>query len=166
MDPDTIREINRIPKGTSRVHGGRAAHGGWCQDRCADISPELAENATMAVEPDMPDLRRAVVRAGRRDTVTALSRRYGVSVCRSARGTSCRATPFRAARNVVLMLPQARAGGRAASQVRAIRVDEAQRVPRRPRHAHRRRRWAGKPVVKAKPGGNTPAKRKALRPAR
>lgn len=162
VDPDTIREINRIPKGMRLKAGSTVVvpRTDGAKTDAPDISPELAENATMAVEPDMPDLRRVVVRAGRRDTVTALSRRYGVSVAQIRAWNQLPGDAIPRGRNVVLMLPQARAGGRATSQVRAIRVStKAARATAAPTRASTAK-VAGKPVVKAKPVASTSAKRK------
>jgi membrane-bound lytic murein transglycosylase D len=124
------------------------------KDDAPDISPELAEHATMAVEPDMPDLRKVVVRAGKRDTVAGLSRRYGVSVAQIRAWNQLPGDAIPRGHNVVLMLPQARSGGR----VRAVRVSATSaaastgRVPTA--------KVAGKPVVKARPVASTSAKRK------
>ena len=120
-----------------------------------DISPELAENATMTVEPDVPDLRRVVVRAGRRDTLAGLSHRYGVSVAQLRAWNQLSGDAIPKGRNVVLMLPQARSG----AQVRAVRVSamsrpvaSAVRVPVA--------KVAGKPVARAKPVASASAKRR------
>lgn len=120
-----------------------------------DISPELAENATMAVEPDVPDLRRVVVRAGKRDTLAGLSRRYGVSVAQLRAWNQLSGDAIPRGHNVVLMLPQARAGG----QVRAVRVS-ATSYPAASMVRAPVAKVAGKPVVKAKPVASAVAKRR------
>ena len=156
VDPDTIREINRIPKGMRLKAGSTVVvpRSDGAKEDAPDISPELAENATMAVEPDMPDLRKVVVRAGKRDTVAGLSRRYGVSVAQIRAWNQLPGDAIPRGHSVVLMLPQARGGGR----VRAVRVSATTatastgRVPTA--------KVAGKPVVKAKPVASTSAKRK------
>jgi membrane-bound lytic murein transglycosylase D len=155
LDPETIREINRIPKGMRLKAGSTVVvpRADGAQEDAPDISPELAENATMAVEPDMPDLRRVVVRAGKRDTVSGLSRRYGVSVAQIRAWNQLSGDAIPKGHSVVLMLPQARGGGRA----RAVRVSAGA-------HAATARgpaaKVAGKPVVNAKPVAGTSSKRK------
>jgi len=152
VDPDTIREINRIPKGMRLKAGSTVVvpRADGAQENAPDISPELAENATMAVEPDMPDLRKVVVRAGKRDTVAGLSRRYGVSVAQIRAWNQLPGDAIPKGHSVVLMLPQAHGGGRG-GHVRVMRVSATTsrataattRVPTA--------KVAGKPVVKAKP---------------
>lgn len=157
VDPDTIREINRIPKGM-RLKAGSTVVVPRAEDAkedAPDISPELAENAIMAVEPDVPDLRRVVVRAGKRDTLAGLSRRYGVSVAQLRAWNQLSGDAIPRGHNVVLMLPQARSGG----HVRAVRVSAASR----PAAATVRvpvAKVAGKPVVRAKPVAGAAAKRR------
>lgn len=152
VDPDTIREINRIPKGMRLKAGSTVVvpRVDGAQENAPDISPELAENATMAVEPDMPDLRKVVVRAGKRDTVAGLSRRYGVSVAQIRAWNQLPGDAIPKGHSVVLMLPQARGGSRG-GHVRVMRVSAttsraATATPRVPTA-----KVAGKPVVKAKP---------------
>ncbi|WP_197338739.1 transglycosylase SLT domain-containing protein [Ralstonia solanacearum] len=157
VDPDTIREINRIPKGM-RLKAGSTVVVPRAEDAkedAPDISPELAENAIMAVEPDVPDLRRVVVRAGKQDTLAGLSRRYGVSVAQLRAWNQLSGDAIPRGHNVVLMLPQARSGG----HVRAVRVSAASR----PAAAAVRvpvAKVAGKPVARAKPVAGAAAKRR------
>ncbi|AEG68865.1 transglycosylase SLT domain-containing protein [Ralstonia solanacearum] len=157
VDPDTIREINRIPKGM-RLKAGSTVVVPRAEDAkedAPDISPELAENAIMAVEPDVPDLRRVVVRAGKQDTLAGLSRRYGVSVAQLRAWNQLSGDAIPRGHNVVLMLPQARSGG----HVRAVRVSAASR----PAAAAVRApvaKVAGKPVARAKPLAGAAAKRR------
>ena len=67
IDPDTLREINRIPKGM-RLKAGSTVMIPRTERNDEDISASVADNAMLAVEPDLPDARRVVVRAGRRAT--------------------------------------------------------------------------------------------------
>jgi len=155
VDPDTIREINRIPKGMRLKAGSTVVvpRVDGAQEDAPDISPELAENATMADEPDMPDLRRVVVRAGKRDTVSALSRRYGVSVAQIRAWNQLPGEAIPKGHSVVLMLPQARGGGRG-GHVRVVRVSAAAARATATTRAPTAK-VAGKPVVKAKPVAST-----------
>ena len=45
-----------------------------------EITPELANNARLAVTPDVPDTKRIYVKAGKRDTLNSIANRYRVSV--------------------------------------------------------------------------------------
>ncbi len=113
IDADTIREINRIPKGM-RLKAGSTVVVPRSEDRNQDISATLAESATMAMEPDVPDARRVVVRAGRRDTVVTLAHRYGVSAGQVQSWNKLSGTKLVAGQSLVLMVP-ARSAARFAS---------------------------------------------------
>ncbi|NUA26298.1 transglycosylase SLT domain-containing protein [Cupriavidus basilensis] len=113
IDADTIREINRIPKGM-RLKAGSTVVVPRSEDHNQDISATLAESATMAMEPDVPDARRVVVRAGRRDTVATLAHRYGVSAGQVQSWNKLSGTKLVAGQSLVLMVP-ARSAARFAS---------------------------------------------------
>ena len=76
VDADTLREINRIPKGM-RLKAGSTVMIPRSERHDQDISASLVDTAMLSVEPDVPDAKRIVVRASRR--------------ARCSRGTSCRA---------------------------------------------------------------------------
>ncbi|MGM9513863.1 transglycosylase SLT domain-containing protein [Roseateles sp. DB2] len=79
MHEGQLREVNTIPprmlvKQGSTLLVPRTAH------RDQDVSEHLAENASMALTPDTPPLRRLQFKAARGDTVASLASRYRVSV--------------------------------------------------------------------------------------
>ena len=78
MSEAALREVNRIPP-RMLVKAGSTLLVPRSQHREQDVSESLADNAMMALAPDMPPLKRTVVRAGKRDTVASLARRYKVS---------------------------------------------------------------------------------------
>jgi len=83
MSETDLREINRIParmliKAGSTLLVPRGAN------RLADVSVELADNATMALTPDTPPLRKTTLRAGKQDTVASIARRYRVNATQVA----------------------------------------------------------------------------------
>ena len=83
MSEADLREINHIParmliKAGSTLLVPRGA------TRLADVSVELADNATMALTPDIPPLRKATLRAGRSDSVASIAKRYRVNVAQVA----------------------------------------------------------------------------------
>ena len=83
MSEADLREINHIParmliKAGSTLLVPRGAN------RLADVSIELADNATMALTPDIPPLRKTVLRAGKHDTVASIAKRYRVNVAQVA----------------------------------------------------------------------------------
>jgi membrane-bound lytic murein transglycosylase D len=89
MSEAQLREVNRIParmlvKAGSTLLVPRDAH------RQADVSIDVADNATMALAPDVPPLRKVSLRAGRNDSVASVARRHHVSAVQLAQwnGTS------------------------------------------------------------------------------
>ncbi len=78
-----LREVNRIPprmlvKAGSTLLVPRGDH------RSADVSAQVADNATMALAPDAPPLRKVSFRAGRKDSVASIAKRYRVSTTQVA----------------------------------------------------------------------------------
>ena len=83
MSEAHLREVNRIPprmlvKAGSTLLVPRGEH------RLADVSSEIADNAMMTLAPDAPALRRTSLRAGKRDTVASVAKRYRVSAVQLA----------------------------------------------------------------------------------
>jgi len=107
MSEASLREVNRIPpkmlvKAGSTLLVPRSEH------REQDVSESLADNAMMALAPDLPPMKRTVVKAGKRDTVASIARRYRVSADQVAQWnrTNARAT-FSRGQNVVVYVPMA-----------------------------------------------------------
>ena len=83
MSEAQLREVNRIPprmlvKAGSTLLVPRDAH------RQADVSIDVADNATMALAPDVPPLRKVSLKAGRKDSVASVARRQHVSAVQLA----------------------------------------------------------------------------------
>ena len=83
MDEAQLREVNRIPphmlvKAGSTLLVPRSEH------RLADVSVEVADNATMALAPDAPSLRKMSLKAGRKDSVASVAKRYRVNAAQLA----------------------------------------------------------------------------------
>ncbi|MGY8524087.1 transglycosylase SLT domain-containing protein [Paracidovorax citrulli] len=79
VDPETLREVNRIPKGM-RLKPGSTVMIPRSGVHTEDISAKIADSAILAMEPDRPESRRIVVRAGKRDTIASIARQHGVTV--------------------------------------------------------------------------------------
>ncbi|MBB2916477.1 transglycosylase SLT domain-containing protein [Cupriavidus alkaliphilus] len=128
VDADTLREINSIPKGM-RLKAGSTVMIPRSGRHDQDISATLADSAMLAMEPDLPDARRVVVRASRRDTVATVARRYGVSAGQVQSWNKLSGTKLVAGQSLVLMVPVRGAGAvRAARAERADRAERAERV--------------------------------------
>ena len=81
VDADTLMEVNKIPVGMRLKPGStivvpRSDDGNDDED----ISADVAESAVLAMEPDVPDTRKMLIRVRRKQTMAALALRYGVSV--------------------------------------------------------------------------------------
>nr|WP_314625340.1 transglycosylase SLT domain-containing protein [uncultured Noviherbaspirillum sp.] len=77
--PEVIREVNNIPprmvlKAGSTILVPRP------EEQVKDIAQEVAESATLAMEPDRPPTRLVSVKVGRNDTLASVAARNGVSV--------------------------------------------------------------------------------------
>ncbi|MBC7701654.1 MAG: transglycosylase SLT domain-containing protein [Massilia sp.] len=83
MSEDALRDINRIPP-KMLVKAGSTLLVPRSQHREQDVSETVADNAMMALAPDVPPLRRMTLRAGKGDSVASLARRYRVSASQVA----------------------------------------------------------------------------------
>jgi len=105
MDERVLRDVNRIPprmlvKAGSTLLVPRGEH------RIADVSVEIADNATMALAPDAPAPRRVQFKAGHKDSVASIARRYRVNATQLAQwnGVAKNAT-FAPGQSVVVFVP-------------------------------------------------------------
>lgn len=129
MSEAALREVNRIPpkmlvKAGSTLLVPRSEH------REQDVSENLADNAMMALAPDLPPMKRTVLKAGKRDTVASIARRYKVSAAQVAQWnrTHARAT-FARGQSVVIYVPagkrQLASGSKQAGQRVATKAKSA-----------------------------------------
>lgn len=118
MNEGALRELNHIPP-KMLVKAGSTLLVPRSQQREQDVSEALADHAVMALAPDLPPMRRVSFKAGRRDTVQSVARRYGVSAQMVAQWnrTSANAT-FARGQNVVVMVPNRTAARTAAASSR------------------------------------------------
>ena len=78
MSEESLREVNHIPArmlikagSTLVVPRGNAL--------LADVSSEIADTAMLALSPEAPRLRKTSLKAGRKDSVASVAKRYRVS---------------------------------------------------------------------------------------
>jgi membrane-bound lytic murein transglycosylase D len=105
MSESGLREINHIPP-KMLVKAGSTLLVPRSVKREQDVSEALADNAMMALAPDLPPMRRTSFRAGKRDTVASIARRYRVSAQQVAQWN--RVSPsatFHRGQAVVVYLP-------------------------------------------------------------
>ncbi len=72
-------EVNKIPVGM-RLKPGSTIVVPRGSDDDEDISADVAESAVLAIEPDVPDTRKMLIRVRRNQSMAAIAVRYGVSV--------------------------------------------------------------------------------------
>jgi membrane-bound lytic murein transglycosylase D len=83
MGEDEFREVNRIPA-RMLIKSGSTLLVPRRQTIVADVSSTVADNATLMLAPDAPPLRKVTLRAGRRDSVDSIAKRYRVSASQVA----------------------------------------------------------------------------------
>ena len=156
MSESELREINRIPpkmlvRSGSTLLVPRSSH------KTADVSEHLADNATIALAPDLPPMRKVTLRAGKKgESVAAVARRYKTTPAQVAQWN--KVSPggqFKAGSTIVVYVPQGPARGRAVaakSTGRAVAAKPAGRASAKAAPT----RSAAKPVrVAARPNNTT-----------
>ncbi|ACC70060.1 transglycosylase SLT domain-containing protein [Paraburkholderia phymatum] len=79
VDADTLMAVNKIPAGM-RLKPGSTIVVPRADDDDEDISADVAESATLAMEPDVPDTRKMLIRVRRKQSMAVLADRYDVSI--------------------------------------------------------------------------------------
>ena len=130
MSEAHLREVNQIPArmlikvgSTLLVPRGNAAS--------ADVPSQVADNAVLALAPDAPPLRKVSLRAGRRDSVASVARRYRVSAAQVAQWNGVGAgASFPPGQNLVVYLERAsrKAAPATVRTAHAMHVNAPQRL--------------------------------------
>ena len=131
-----LREVNRIPP-RMLVRAGSTLLVPRGEHRQADVPSEIADNATMALAPDAPPLRRLALHAGRKDTVASVARRYRISPAQLAQWNGVAAgASFKPGQTVVVFVPGTRHAASGATHLAArSRSAGSGRGPAPSRHA-------------------------------
>jgi membrane-bound lytic murein transglycosylase D len=105
MNEATLRDVNRIPP-RMLVKAGSTLLVPRSQHRTADVSEHIADNAVMALAPDLPPLRKMSLKAGRNDSVATVAKRYRVSAAQVAQWNGVTASArFKAGQRIVVFVP-------------------------------------------------------------
>jgi len=105
MTEAELREVNRIPP-NMLVRAGSTLLVPREDHRQDDVSEEIADNATMALSPEGGGLRKVSLKAGKRDSVASIARRYRVSASQVAHWNGVAAgTVFRRGQTIVVFVP-------------------------------------------------------------
>ncbi|WCM91336.1 transglycosylase SLT domain-containing protein [Acidovorax sp. NCPPB 2350] len=104
MSESDLRNVNKIPP-RMLIKAGSALMVPRGQATRADVPGQVADNGQVAFTPEIVT-RRTTVRAGKRDSVTTIARRYKVTTADVATWNDVKATAsFKAGEQVVVYLP-------------------------------------------------------------
>jgi len=158
MSEANLRDINHIPP-KMLVKAGSALLVPRSVQREQDVSESVADNAMMALAPDLPPMRRMSFKAGKRDTVAGIAKRYRTSPQQVAQWnrTSASAT-FSRGQTIVVFVPNKAAVRNVASTRRSTStvVTAKNRAPARVLASAAR--TPARNNVKAKPAVNRNAR--------
>lgn len=117
MSETQLREVNRIPP-RMLVKAGSTLLVPRSQERLTDVSIEIADNGAMALSPLASPLRKLSLKAGQRDSVASVAKRYRVSPGQVAEWNSVTSSSaFRPGQTIVVFVAaQAVKSARAAGQ--------------------------------------------------
>ncbi|WP_290675341.1 transglycosylase SLT domain-containing protein [Aquabacterium sp.] len=105
MSEGNLRDINHIPP-KMLVKAGSTLLVPRSGQREQDVSEALADNAIMALAPDLPPMRRVSFKAGKRDTVAGIAKRYRTSPQQIAQWNRVSASAsFKRGQTVVVYVP-------------------------------------------------------------
>jgi membrane-bound lytic murein transglycosylase D len=100
-----LRELNRIPE-RMLVKAGSTLLVPRSEYREQDVSESIADNASMSLAPDVPPVKRLFLKAGKRDTVASIARRYRLPVAQVAQWNRLGANArFKRYQTVVVYVP-------------------------------------------------------------
>jgi membrane-bound lytic murein transglycosylase D len=120
MTEAQLRDVNRIPL-RMLIKGGSTLLVPRIDNRHADVTVDVADNATIALAPDVPPLTKRSFKAGRRDNVASLAKRYRVSPVQLAQWNNVApSASFKPGQTVVVYT-----SGKPAARTKATRVAEA-----------------------------------------
>ncbi|WP_206951623.1 transglycosylase SLT domain-containing protein [Trinickia acidisoli] len=80
VDPQTLMSVNKIPAGMRLKPGSTLVVPRGDDGDDEDISADVAESAVLAMEPDVPDTRKMLIRVRRKQTMEEVAARYHVSL--------------------------------------------------------------------------------------
>jgi membrane-bound lytic murein transglycosylase D len=90
MAEQHLCDVNRIPP-RMLVKQGSTLLVPRNESRHVDVAEHVADNAAMMLTPDVPPRKRVVLKAGARESVASVAKRYGVSATQVAEWNSVRA---------------------------------------------------------------------------
>ncbi len=156
MSESEFREVNRIPP-RMLVKGGSVLVVPRIGQRTADVSAKIVDSATIALTPDGPRLRRVSFRAGKKETVSTVARRYRVNRTEVARWNNVHASATFKPGQIVVVYVSSRHTVKHSSRSRTAHSTRSRQSARK--YAHRpsktravRLANGGKPSRRARKG--------------
>ncbi|MBE2241774.1 MAG: transglycosylase SLT domain-containing protein [Burkholderiaceae bacterium] len=105
MSEATLRDVNRIPP-KMLVKAGSTLIVPRDAKLHADVPEHVADGAMLALAPDLPPLRKKTLKAGKKDSVASIARRYRVSKAQVAEWNDVAETAhFKRGQTVVVYVP-------------------------------------------------------------
>ena len=129
--PAVIREANSIPPNMRLKAGSTVLVPKAAGEKDKDIADEIADKGVLAVEPDVPDRKKITVKAGKRDTLASVAKRYKVSVAQLREWNDLKGDK---------LAPESPAKA-ARKPTKTLRPRKRARSPRRTTRPTTRRRW-------------------------
>ncbi|WP_290641581.1 transglycosylase SLT domain-containing protein [Aquabacterium sp.] len=119
MSEGNLRDINHIPP-KMLVKAGSTLLVPRSVQREQDVSEALADNAMMALAPDLPPMRRMSFKAGKRDTVASIAKRYRTSAQQVAQWNRVSASAtFQRGQSIVVFVPTGKPAARNVATARS-----------------------------------------------
>jgi membrane-bound lytic murein transglycosylase D len=135
MTEASLREVNHIPP-RMLVKAGSTLMVPRSQNRLADVSEHVADNATMSLSPDGPLLKKVSLKAGRNDSVASVAKRYRVSPAQVGQWNGmASAGKFKAGQTIVVFVATKVSGAKATRHAAA----SGKRAGKVPHHAAAKR---------------------------
>ena len=104
-EPQILREVNHIPANMRLKAGSTVLVPKTARAPGSDITSDIAENAVMAIEPDVPDTRKIHVRVGKHDNLASIAHRYKVNVAQVKSWNGLRHDSVSRGQTLVLHVP-------------------------------------------------------------
>jgi len=115
--PEIIREVNNIPPKMLLKAGSTILVPRPAKAADKDIAPEIAENAIIDIESDVPTTKRITVKVGKRDTLASIAKRHQVSVAQIQTWNKLKSNTVANGTKLELHVPQKNASSKRGSKV-------------------------------------------------
>jgi membrane-bound lytic murein transglycosylase D len=137
MSESDLRSVNNIPP-KMLVKGGSALIVPRSTTTRQDVAEHVADNGQMSLTPEIIT-RRTTVRAGKRDSVASMAKRYRLSATSVADWNDTKASAsFKAGQTVVLYLPVQVKTGSVSGRVRQAKATNKKSAPQKTARASQR----------------------------